>query len=138
MTQEIDELLFFEKMPGMFPLYNAIREIILSEFENVSVRVQKTQISFANKHNFAFVSLPFRKAKGCPAVYIILTFGLNRRLDHPRIMESVEPYPNRWTHHVIIKSADEIDTEIKEWINEAYHFANEKRRRPQGNEAWRK
>ena len=44
----------------------------------------------------------------------------------PRIVESTEPYPGRWTHHVIIQNADEVDEQVKEWIREAYHFANTK------------
>ena len=115
-------------MPGALRLYEAVRDMIFSEYEDVTVKVHKTQISFSNKHGFAFVSLPYRKVKGCPDVYVILTLGLNRRLEHPRVWQSVEPYPGRWTHHVIIQSEDEVDAQIVEWIREAYQFANEKRR----------
>jgi len=120
----IDELLFFDKKPEALPLYKAVRDMILSEFEDVTVQVHKTQISFSNKHGFAYAWLPPRsKIKGRPEVYIVLTFGLNRQEKHPRIMESVEPYPSRWTHHVVIQSVDEVDEQIKKWINEAYAFA---------------
>ena len=54
MNQDI--LLFFDKHPEALPLYEALEEKILSEIEDVTVKVQKTQISFSNKHNFAFVS----------------------------------------------------------------------------------
>jgi hypothetical protein len=101
----------------------------MTEFENVKIKVQKTQISFSNRYGFAYVSLPFRKMKNRPDVYIILTFGLGYKMNQGRIAESVEPYPGRWTHHVLIQSVDEIDTQIKEWIREAYDFANEKRPR---------
>jgi len=73
------------------------------------------------------VSLPFRKVKGRPKCCVVLTFGLSYQVDHPRITESTEPYPRRWTHHVLIQSADEVDEQIMEWISEAYHFANSKR-----------
>jgi len=119
---------FFDKMPGAIPLYEAIREWICLELGNVTVRVQKTQIAFANRHQFAFVSLPFRKRKGWPEVCVILTFGLGRRVEHPRIVEAVEPYPGRWTHHVIIQDMNEADDEVKEWLREAYWFADGKRR----------
>ncbi|MFR6217731.1 MAG: DUF5655 domain-containing protein [Enterocloster bolteae] len=36
---------------------------------------------------------------------------------------ATEPYPNRWTHHVIVQSADEIDDKLMGWIREAYEFA---------------
>jgi len=120
---DIDEFLFFDKTPGMLPLYEAVRDTICAEFENVTIKVRKTQISFSNRYGFAFVSLPYRKLKGRPDEYIIFTFGLNHRLEHPRIMEAVEPYPGRWTHHVILRSVDDVDAELKEWITEAYGFS---------------
>ena len=119
----MDDCLFFNEEPRALPLYEAVRDYICKEFENVKIKVQKTQISFSNRYGFAFVSLPFRKVKGRPDVYIILTLGLNRRLVHPRIAEATEPYPERWTHHIIIQNENEIDFEIKEWINEAYTFS---------------
>ena len=98
--------------------------MILSEFENVIVKVSKTQISFSNRHGFAYVWLPSRsKIKERPELYVVLTFGLNRQEKHPRIMESVEPYPTRWTHHVVIQNVDEVDDQIKEWLSEAYAFS---------------
>ena len=124
----IDEIAFFDRTPGALRLYEAVRDMISLEFEDVTAKVHKTQISFSNRHGFAFVSLPYRKVKGSPDVYIILTFGLNRRSEHPRVWQSVEPYPGRWTHYVIIQNENEVDAQIAEWIMDAYWFANEKRR----------
>ena len=123
---DTDTMIFFDRLPGTLPLYEAVANQIHAEFPDVKVKVQKTQITFANKHGFAFVSLPVRRRKSWPKVCILLTFGLNRRETHPRIEISSEPYPNRWTHHVIIQSADEIDEQIMDWIREAYHFAANK------------
>lgn len=123
-----DEIVFFESMPEALPLYEAIRDMICRDLKNVEVIVQKSQISFSNRHNFAFVWLPIRKMKGRPDIYVVLSFGLNRKMEDPRIVESTEPYPGRWTHHVLIQSKDDVDDQIKEWLREAYHFANEKRR----------
>ena len=118
-----DAILFFARMPKALPLYEAFHAAVCAEFEDFAVKVQKTQITYSNKHNFAFVSLPFRKLKGAPDVYILLSFGLNRKLDDPRVYQAVEPYPTRWTHHVIIQSADEIDGQILDWLREAYTFS---------------
>ena len=126
MNEHLDTLIFFEKIPGTFSLYEAIRESICSKFDNVKVKVQKSQISFSNRYNFAFVSLPHRRKKGWPDICIILTFGLGYKLEHPRIMVATEPYPGRWTHHVIIQNKDEIDDQIMEWLSEAYHFSMNK------------
>lgn len=40
---------------------------------------------------------------------------------------AVEPYPNRWTHHVLISAPEEIDDELMGWIKEASIFSEGKR-----------
>ena len=117
----IDEVLFFDPMPQALPLYAALSQKVLEAFPGVSVKVQKTQITFHARYGFAFVSL--RRIRGCPAVFLIVTFGLCHRVTSPRIALAVEPYPNRWTHHVIVSDACQIDTELMGWLREAYTFA---------------
>lgn len=116
-----DELFFFNPMPEALPLYAALSEKLLAAFPNVAVAVKKTQITFREKYGFAFVSL--RRMKGCPQVFIVLSFGLSHRLDSPRIAVAVEPYPNRRTHHVIVQSTEELDSELMGWLAEAHTFA---------------
>ena len=118
-----DVLLFFNTKPEMLSLYKAIERVICAEFEDTHIKVQKTQISFYNKHLFACVSLPLRKVKGWPDACLVFTLGLNRKLEHPRIARVVEPYPSRWTHHILIQNKSEVDAELIEWIKEAYIFA---------------
>ena len=123
-----DELFFFNEKPAAVPLYEAFAKRIVTEIENVTVKVQKTQISFSNRHNFAFVSLlPVRKAKERPETYITVTFGLQYRKESPRIDAASEPYPTRWTHHMLISSVEEIDDELIGWIREAAEFSANKR-----------
>ncbi|MDE6880134.1 MAG: hypothetical protein K2P20_02115, partial [Oscillospiraceae bacterium] len=40
---------------------------------------------------------------------------------------AVEPYPNRWTHHVLVASAEEINGELMGWVKEAAAFSRGKR-----------
>ena len=121
-------LFFFRDHLSALPLYQAFEARVLAEIADVTVTVRKTQISFANKHNFAFVSfLPARRAKERPPVFITVTFGLRRREGSPRIDASSEPYPNRWTHHVLVSRPEEIDGELMGWIHEAAAFSAGKR-----------
>ena len=123
-----DELFFFDEKPAALPLYEAFAKRLLAEIDNVTVKVQKTQISFSNKYNFAFVSLlPVRRVKARPETWITVTFGLRYKKESPRIDVASEPYPNRWTHHMLISSADEIDDELMGWIKEAAAFSVGKR-----------
>lgn len=121
-------LFFFHEKPQAIPLYEAFESRLLSELEGVSIKVQKTQITFSNRYGFAFVSfLPARKAKNRPDPYITVTLGLNRRELSPRVDQASEPYPGRWTHHLVIGSVEEIDDELMVWVREAYDFAAAKR-----------
>ena len=45
----------------------------------------------------------------------------------PRLIASSEPYPNRWTHHVLISSPEEVDQELTAWVLEAARFSAGKR-----------
>ena len=104
------------------------KELKSEKVDGVKVKVQKTQIAFSNRYNFAFVSfLPVRKAKERPKVYIVVTFGLGYCVESPRIDAAVEPYPGRWTHHVLIAGTGEIDDELMGWVKEAAAFSDQKR-----------
>ena len=120
--------ILFDKMPGTLPLYEQLEKRILQSCPNVTVKVKATQVSFYNTRAFAWAWPPFRKRKDWPEIYMIVTFGLDHQLVHPRIAESTEPYPNRWTHHVLVQRTDEIDEELMGWIGESYRFSLSKKR----------
>ena len=123
-----DVLYFFEGKPEALPLYAAFEEKVFSEVEDVNVKVQKTQITFSNRHNFAFVSfLPVRKAKERPEVYIVVTFGLGYRLESLSVDAAVEPYLGRFIHHVLVSGTGEVDDELMGWVKEAAVFSAGKR-----------
>lgn len=123
-----DTLLFFEKHPDALPIYKAFEQRVFSEIEDVHMKVQKTQISFSNRRLFACASfLGVRRAKDRPEPFLVITFGLDHRVDSPRIDAVSEPYPNRWTHHVLISSPEEVDGELAAWVLEAARFSAGKR-----------
>ncbi len=119
-----DTVFFFQEHIDALPLYEALEKRIVNEIEDVRIKVQKSQISFYNKHLFACVSFArLRRKKDCPAAYIVVTFGLNHKVDSPRIEVATEPYPARWTHHLLVSQLGEIDEELMLWIKEAADFA---------------
>lgn len=121
---ESDVLFFFDGQPDRLALYEALFRLLNGAFPEASVKVQKSQISFYGGHLFAMVSLPRRKRD--PG--IVVSFGLGRREPSPRIGVAVEPYPNRWTHHVAVTTAAELDGELLGWLREAWDFCREKGR----------
>lgn len=110
-------------------LYEAFEARVLSQCPGTTIKTAKTQITFKNRCGFAFVSfLPVRRAAQRPKVYLTITFGLGRPVQSERIDACSEPYPGRFTHHVMVSSEAEIDGEMMEWITEAAAFAESKRR----------
>lgn len=119
--------LFFENHEAAFPLYEKLEDAIREAIGDVRIKIQKSQISFYNRHMFACVSFArVRKKSDCPKDYIVVTFGLSYKKESPRIDVATEPYPNRWTHHVLVSTPEEIDEQLMGWITEAADFANEK------------
>ena len=96
MTRELtaDELLFFDPMPGMLPVYQVLRRRLLDAHPEVGIRVTKTQISFRSRYIFAMVSF-LRPAAGCPREHLTVSFGLGYPKAAPRIAAAVEAAPNR-------------------------------------------
>lgn len=126
MTGEI--LLFFQGHEEALPLYTRLEEALLERVPAMTVRVSKTQISFYNRRSFGAVSFnPVRRAAQRPTVWMTVTFGLGYQKESPRIDVTTEPYPNRWTHHVMISAAEEIDDELLGWLQEAAEFSAAKR-----------
>ena len=121
-----DVLFFFDGHPAELALYEALFRAMEQAFPKGRVKVQKTQISFYGRHLFAAASLPVRRKKDWPKTCILVTFGLFRRVEDPRIAVAVEPYPNRWTHHVLVAGREDLDEELMSWVREAYHFSASK------------
>ena len=111
-----DVLCFFDGRPYELSLYERLREAVLKRFPNAEIRVKRTQIGFYDGHMFACVSLtPVRRKAERPERFITVTFGLDHPLEDPRALP-VRVRENRWTHHVIVGDASEIDDRLMEWI----------------------
>lgn len=126
---ESDLLFYFDGRPVELSLYRQLFAAMDSAFPDASVKVQKSQISFYCPKLFAAASIPVHRKKDWPRECLLVTFGLERQLPSPRIAVAVEPYPNRWTHHVVVSRPEEIDEELLAWLTQAFQFAQTKRPR---------
>ena len=120
----IDELVFFETQAGAFCLYETLRNRIAERFPETDIQVKKTQINFKNRYIFGCVSFQrVLKKSMLPSPYLVLTLGLPYPLESPRVAVKTEPYPGRWTTHIVLGTVDEINDELMAWVSEAYQFA---------------
>ena len=122
-----DTLFFFDRHQAVYPLYACFQEKLLARFPESRIKVQKSQISYYNRHLYACVSfLKVKKKAELPEDYFVLTLGLSAPLESDRVAVKTEPYPGRWTTHFVISSPADLDEELFNWIEQAYNFAQAK------------
>ena len=122
-----DTRMFFEGRQALYPLYESWEAAVLARYPQCKINVQKTQITFSNRRVFACVSFmrPKRKAE-LPRAYFVLTLGLPYPLQSERVAGKTEPYPGRWTTHLVISTPDALDDELFGWVQQAYEWAENK------------
>ena len=122
-----ETLQFFAQHPNALPLYGAFLKSVYALDAAVQVRVQKTQITFSNRHVFACVSFArVCKKSLLPKPYLVVTLGLPFALDSARVAVKTEPYPGRWTHHIVLSRPQDVDAELAGWLRLAYDFSMQK------------
>ena len=125
MNQDI--ILFFDKHQTLLPLYEAFVGKMMARFPDTKTKVQKTQITFSNRHVYACISfLRVKKKAELPASYFVLTLGLPYPLESGRVAAKTEPYPGRWTTHIVISEMSDLDEELFAWVEQAYMFSEKK------------
>ena len=121
-----DILFFFDGHAGSMPLYEALAKRLLSEYPETQIQVKKTQISFQDGHLYACASLtPVRRRAERPDPFLTVTFGSDVPIASSRLV-CVPIRPNRYTHHALIGSADEIDETLMGWIDASHKLTMER------------
>ena len=116
--------MFFCDNKKIFPVYEAFVFELISRFPKTKIKVQKTQISFSNRHIFACVSfMRVRKKAELLDEYFVLTLGLPVPLESARVAAKTEAYPGRWTTHIVISGFSDLDDELSELVRQAYDFS---------------
>ena len=115
-----DVLFFFDGHAGVLPLYEALAERLLSEYPKTEIQVRKTQIGFHDGRLYCCASLtPVRRKAELPDPFLTVTFSLDAPDPSPRLI-CVPVRPNRFTHHAIIGSVDDIDDELLAWLRASH------------------
>ena len=122
---DLNTILFFDKHPDALTLYEAFTDAVTTMYPDTEIRVQKTQISFYDVHMFACASFArVKKKKELPD--LVITLGMPYPLESPRVAVKTEPYPGRWTTHIVVGEVGDIDDELLSWVREAHDFAKNK------------
>lgn len=112
---------FFSPYPASRQLFDTLLEAAKT-LGPVEVEMMKSQVVFRRKKAFARVWIPeqYLHRKAAP---LVLTLSFSTRNPSLRWKEIVEPYPGRFTHHLELYQASDIDSEVISWLRQAWEVS---------------
>ncbi len=112
---------FFAGQPEALQLFAAVAAA-MGEFGPVELRITRSQVAFVRDRAFAWVWMPgkYLRRKAAP---LVLTFSFHRRDASLRWKEIVQTTSRRYTHHLELYAAGDIDDEVRTWLKEAWSAA---------------
>ncbi|WP_273567296.1 DUF5655 domain-containing protein [Maribacter halichondriae] len=101
---------------NLIPIYEKLIAIIKTFGNDVIITPKKTSVSIIRKWQFALIK---------PATKTRIDLGLKLK-DKPETkrLGNSGPFGTMCTHRVQLTQVDEVDSELKEWLKEAYAKAN--------------
>lgn len=109
---------FFAGRPQARALFDAVARAVAQAAPGAETRVTRSQVAFRRAHPFAAAWTPDRHLRGATAPLVLSVF-LPERDGSPRWKEVVQPAPGRWTHHLELRDAAEVDAEVVAWLRRA-------------------
>lgn len=106
--------------PDSLRIYSAVASMVTGIGETV-IRVSRSQIAFRRRKGFAYFWRPGQYVNNdVPAV---VSIALPYELVSDRFKSVVHPAPKVWMHHVEVGSVEQVDTQLRGWLAEAYDNA---------------
>lgn len=98
---------------SLIPIYEKLLSLVQEFGSDVVVSPKKGSVSLVRKKQFALIK---------PATKTRIDLGLKiKGKELTERLENSGPFGTMCTHRVRISNIEEIDNELKEWLNEAYH-----------------
>ncbi|MFN0138766.1 MAG: DUF5655 domain-containing protein [Pyrinomonadaceae bacterium] len=106
------ELFLSGKPPEAIELFQRFREMV-EACGPVTIAPAKTRIGFQARMIFAAVNRLSRNGMKCHLIFA-------RRIEHPRFTKIDKLGPRSFVNHFEIRSVEELDAEVADWLEEAY------------------
>ena len=114
-----------EQLFSGHPLPLAVVDWVTSQVDalgGTTRRTSRSQVGFSRRRGFAYVWRPGQYLRA-PDAEAVLTVVLDREDPSPRWKSVVHPSPLHWTHHLEVRSIDDLDDEVAGWVTEAWTAA---------------
>ena len=105
-----------------------IRQILHSALPEAEERISWSMPTYWKGHNIIHFAAS-KKHIGLypgPAAVVQFSKGLPYPLESERVAVKTEPYPGRWTTHIVIGKMSDLDEELFAWVVQAYEFSEKK------------
>ncbi|MGB7202110.1 MAG: DUF5655 domain-containing protein [Pyrinomonadaceae bacterium] len=106
------ELFLSGKPPEAIALFERFREMV-EACGPVTIAPAKTRIGFQARMIFAAVNRLSHHGMRCHLIFA-------QRIEHPRFTRIDELGPRSFVNHFEIRSVEELDAEVADWLAEAY------------------
>lgn len=113
--------MFFAESSLGLSAYRRVQEL-LDALGPCDLRVARTQVGWARRRGFAVLWMPGRWLRR-PEAEVVLTITSDHLIHSPRWKEVVDVRPGLVTHHLELRSVDDIDSEVGAWLADAYRAA---------------
>ena len=94
------------------PIFEVVNAHVVSLGDDVLV--EPVQVGIFYKRSRTFAQLRPRDR------WVALSFGLRRRVTHPTITRKVVEHSGRFHHVANLRSPDDFDDRLRDWLAEAY------------------
>ncbi len=112
---------FFEGADESRRLFEALVRLV-GTLRQAEMRVTKSQIAFRRHRPFAWAWMPGKYLRRSCAP-LVLSVCLRSRDASPRWKQIVEPSPGRFMHHLELYAVDDIDDQVRGWLQAAWESA---------------
>ena len=100
---------------NLVPIYESLLNVVKEFGNDVTITPKKTSVSIIRKKQFALIK---------PATKTRIDLGLKFK-DKPTTnrLENSGPFGTMCTHRVKLSETNQVDSELKKWLKEAYENA---------------
>ena len=118
---DVDE--FFAPYPESKSIFDRVWAAA-SALGPVGLRISKSQVAVVGSKPFAWVWIPemYLRRQAAP---LVLTFSFRESRPWSRWKEIYQAAPRRFTHHLELWSPEDVDVDVKAWLQEAWEDSGE-------------
>ena len=99
-----------------------VRSVLTDGGFEFTVRTSKSQVAFHRRRGFAYLWRPGQYLRH-PRAQVVLSMALGRELPATRFKEVTRSAPAIWMHPLEVRSVEDLDEEIADWLREAAEAA---------------